>query len=120
MQKIFLLKCTLPMLRLVPFVMHGMLPIALSYLTSFHKHDQPPRSLLAPTIDALVLSAFPIAWFFAFMYYTDVPSLLFVSLSVAFAMQRKHAMAGLVCVQPSYAFAQLNIFLSLRSSSLGF
>ncbi|KAI0277109.1 hypothetical protein BGY98DRAFT_934606 [Russula aff. rugulosa BPL654] len=29
-----------------------------------------------PTLDAVVLSTFPIAWFFGFLYYTDVPSLL--------------------------------------------
>ena len=30
------------------------------------------------TLEAIVLSALPIPWFFGFLYYTEVPNVLFV------------------------------------------
>jgi alpha-1,2-glucosyltransferase len=52
--------------------------------------------VLTPILDAVVLSAFPIAWFFGFLYYTDVPSLLSVIVTVVAASQGKHWFAALV------------------------
>jgi hypothetical protein len=57
-----------------------------------------PSSLLSPTLDAIVLSTFPIAWFFGFFYYTEVPSLVFVVWTIVAASQGNHWLAGLVRV----------------------
>jgi alpha-1,2-glucosyltransferase len=46
--------------------------------------------------EAVILSAFPIAWFFGFFYYTEVPSLLFVVGTAVAAMQNHHWFAALV------------------------
>lgn len=47
--------------------------------------------------EAVVLSAFPIAWFFGFLYYTEVPSLVSVVWTVVAASQDRHWLAALVC-----------------------
>lgn len=91
-----MLKCNLPMLRLTPLFTLLMLPIVLTCLLSFHKRERPPTSLFAPTPESVVIAAFPIAWFFGFLYYTEVPSLLFVALTVVAATQDKHWLAALV------------------------
>lgn len=57
---------------------------------------RPPPSLLTPTLDAVVLSAFPIAWFFGFLYYTDVPSLFSVIITIVAASQGRHWTASMV------------------------
>jgi alpha-1,2-glucosyltransferase len=44
----------------------------------------------------VVLSAFPIAWFFGFLYYTDVPSLLSVIITIVAASQGRHWTANMV------------------------
>jgi alpha-1,2-glucosyltransferase len=51
---------------------------------------------MQPVPEATVLTTFPIAWFFGFLYYTDVPSLLFVVLTTVFAMQERHWLAAMV------------------------
>lgn len=97
LKRIFMLKCNLPMLRLTPLLTLLMLPIALTRLLCYHKRERPPTSLSAPTPEAIILSAFPVAWFFGFLYYTEVPSLLSVVLTVVAAAQGKHWLAALVC-----------------------
>ena len=57
---------------------------------------RPPPSLLTPTLDAVVLSTFPVAWFFGFLYYTDVPSLLSVIITIVAASQGRHWTASMV------------------------
>jgi alpha-1,2-glucosyltransferase len=57
---------------------------------------RPPPSLFTPTLDAVVLSTFPIAWFFGFLYYTDVPSLLSVVVTIVAASQGRHWTASMV------------------------
>lgn len=72
-----------------------MLPFALTRLLCYHKRVRPP-AIMKPTAEAVILSTFPIAWFFGFLYYTDVPSLLGVAASVAAASQGSHWSAALV------------------------
>lgn len=83
------------MLRLTPLVALLALPPALTRLLCFHQRERPPP-LLSPSMDAVVLAAFPIVWFFGFLYYTELPSLFFVVCTIAAAGQGKHWLAGLV------------------------
>ncbi len=85
------------MLRLTPLLALLALPIALTRLLCFYKRERPRNSILSPTLEALVLSSFPIAWFFGFLYYTDVPSVLLVIWTVAAALQGDHWLAAFVC-----------------------
>ena len=96
LKRIFVLKCNLAMLRLTPLFALVMLPFALTRLICYHKRDRPPSSLFVPITEAVVVAAFPIAWFFGFLYYTEVPSLVFVLLTVVAATQHKHWTAALV------------------------
>ncbi|KAI5119916.1 hypothetical protein M0805_000881 [Coniferiporia weirii] len=108
LSKLFVFKCTLPILRLTPLVTLLSLPLILTRLLSYQRRERPPRELLSPTSDAIALSLFPIAWFFGFLYYTDVPSLAFVLATVVAALQGRHTLAaslGLV----SCMFRQTNI-----------
>ncbi len=93
-----MLKCNLAMLRLTPLLALCTLPLALTRLLCYHKRERPPSSLVAPTSEAVVLALFPIAWFFGFLYYTEVPSLVFVVLSVVAATQDRHWLSALVSV----------------------
>jgi len=52
--------------------------------------------MFTPTLDAVVVSMFPIAWFFGFLYYTDVPSLLSVVVTIVAASQGRHWAASMV------------------------
>lgn len=98
LKKMFMLKCNVPMLRLTTMLPLLALPPVLTRLMCFHQRDRPSARILTPNLDAIVLSGFPIAWFFGFLYYTEVPSLLFVVGTVVAAMQNKHWFAALVCV----------------------
>lgn len=92
---VFMFKCNLFMLRLTTTLTLFALPPVLTQLLVFHQRRRPPP-ILAPSIEALVLSTFPIAWFFGFLYYTEVPSLVSVLCVVVAATQNKHWLAGLV------------------------
>lgn len=94
--KLFVFKCSLPVLRLTPLLTLLSLPVLLTRLLSFHRRIRPPRQWLSPTVDAIALGLFPIAWFFGFVYYTDVPSLAFVVATVVSAYQGRHWRAALV------------------------
>lgn len=96
MKNIFLFKCNLPTLRLTPLITLLVLPFALTRLLCWHQRVRPPSSSFVPTLDAVVLSAFPIVWFFGFLYYTEVPSLLFVVSTIVASSQNKHWLAALV------------------------
>ena len=93
-----MLKCNLAMLRLTPLLALCALPLALTRLLCYHKRERPPPSPVTPISEAVVLALFPIAWFFGFMYYTEVPSLVFVVLSVVAATQNQHWLSALVSV----------------------
>jgi hypothetical protein len=96
LKRVFMFKCTLPMLRLTVTLSLLGLPVVLSYLLCFHKRIRPPTSILAPIPDAIILSLFPMAWFFGFLYYTEVPSLLFVAWMFVAAVEDRHWQAALV------------------------
>lgn len=108
LKRVFMLKCNLAMLRLTPLFMLLALPLVLTRLLCFHKRERPPRSLFVPTAEAVVVSAFPIAWFFGFLYYTEVPSLVFVVLTIVAATQGKHWLAALLGAV-SCTFRQTNV-----------
>ncbi|EJD04392.1 glucosyltransferase [Fomitiporia mediterranea MF3/22] len=108
LSKLFLFKCTLPILRLTPLLFLVSLPIIYTRLLSLQRRVRPPNELLSPTADALALSLFPIAWFYGFLYYTDVPSLAFVLGSVVAAFQDYHTLAALLGLI-SCTFRQTNI-----------
>jgi alpha-1,2-glucosyltransferase len=94
-KKLFLFKCNIPMLRLTTTLTLLALPLALSRLLCYHKRER-QRTMLSPLNEAVFLSFFPIAWFFGFLYYTEVPSLLAVVLTVVAASQNQHRLAALV------------------------
>lgn len=108
LKRVFMFKCTLPMLRLTTVLALMSLPLILTHLVCFHKRVRPPLSLVVPTADALVLGLFPIAWFFGFLYYTEVPSLVFVVWTVVAASQDRHWLAALLGLI-SCTFRQTNI-----------
>lgn len=103
LKSLFLFKCRLPTLRLTPLLTLLLLPLALTRLLCYHKRLRPPPSLFTPTLDAVVLSAFPIAWFFGFLYYTDVPSLLSVIFTVIAASQGRHWFASMALSAARFA-----------------
>ena len=84
------------MLRLTPLLALLSLPLLLSHLRAFHLRVRAPRSLLIASLEGVVVAAFPIAWFFGFLYYTDVPSLASVLATVVAATKGRNALAGLV------------------------
>ncbi|KAH8086666.1 glucosyltransferase [Cristinia sonorae] len=107
LRRIFALKCNLAMLRLTPLLALLSLPLALTRLLCYHQR-QPVRSSFTPTPEAIVLACFPIVWFFGFLYYTEVPSLAFVVLTVVAATQDRHWLAALLGAI-SCTFRQTNI-----------
>ncbi|KAJ7042691.1 glucosyltransferase [Mycena alexandri] len=117
LKKAFMLKCNVPMLRLTTMLPYLTLPLVLTRLMCFHQRERIPARLLSPTVDALVLSAFPIAWFFGFLYYTEVPSLLFVTGTVVAAMQNQHWFAALLGLI-SCTFRQTNVVWVLYAYAL--
>ncbi|KDR84862.1 hypothetical protein GALMADRAFT_233298 [Galerina marginata CBS 339.88] len=108
LKRMFLVKCNVAMLRLTPALTLMALPIALTRLISYHKRERPPPSILTPLPEAVVLAAFPVAWFFGFLYYTEVPSLLFVVCTIVAASQQNHWLAALLGLV-SCTFRQTNI-----------
>ncbi|KAJ7102367.1 glucosyltransferase [Mycena belliarum] len=108
LKKAFMLKCNVPMLRLTAMLPLLALPLVLTRLLCYHQRERPPSRLLSPTVDAVILSAFPLVWFFGFLYYTEAPSLLFVVGTIVAAMQNKHWFAGLLGFI-SCTFRQTNV-----------
>lgn len=98
LSKLFLFKCSLPILRLTPLVTLLSLPLLLSRLLSYQRRVRPPQEMFSPTLDSITLSMFPIVWFFGFLYYTDVPSLAFVLVTFLTALQEKYWLSSLVSV----------------------
>ncbi|KAI0757334.1 glucosyltransferase [Daedaleopsis nitida] len=108
LKKIFMFKCNLSMLRLTPMLSLLALPIVLTPLLCSHKRERPPPSLTTPLLEAVILASFPLAWFFGFLYYTEVPSLVSVVSTVVFASQGRHWLAALLGLV-SCTFRQNNI-----------
>ncbi|KAJ7630545.1 glucosyltransferase [Roridomyces roridus] len=117
LKQAFMLKCNVPMLRLTTLLPLLALPLVLTRLLCFYQRERPPSQILAPNLDAIVVSAFPIAWFFGFLYYTEVPSLLFVVGTVVAAMQNDHWLAGLLGLI-SCTFRQTNVIWVLYAYAL--
>ncbi|KAI8995441.1 glucosyltransferase [Trametes punicea] len=117
LKKIFMLKCNLAMLRLTPVLSLLALPITLTPLICYHKRERPPPSLATPPLEAVILASFPIAWFFGFLYYTEVPSLVSVVSTVVLAMQGRHWLAALLGLV-SCTFRQNNIVWVLYAYAL--
>lgn len=108
LKRVFLFKCNVAMLRLSTLLSLLALPAALTRLLCYHKRERPPASIIVPIFEAIVLAAFPIAWFFGFLYYTDVPSLLFVVATILAATEDRHWLAALLGLI-SCSFRQTNI-----------
>lgn len=102
------------MLRLTPTLTLMLLPLALTRLLAFHKRVQPPSSIISPTFEAMALSAFPLAWFYGFLYYTEVPSLLSVVMTVMFATKGWHWGAAVV------RFVKLHFIISFSDTICGY
>lgn len=114
LSKIFVFKCTLPILRLTPMLCLLALPIILTRLLCYQRREHPPTELLAVTGDAIALSLFPIAWFFGFLFYTDVPSLAFVLGTVLAALQGRHILAAVVGIVSNLCSFQFHLLNSSR------
>jgi alpha-1,2-glucosyltransferase len=91
-------KCNLSMLRLTPLLCLLALPPALARVLAFHERERPPP-VLSPSAGAVVLAAFPIAWFFGFLYYTELPGLLAVAAALGAGAQGRHWLAGAVRIE---------------------
>jgi alpha-1,2-glucosyltransferase len=85
------------MLRLTPLLSLLTLPIALTRLIFLHKRERSRGPVLSPCPEAIVLSVFPLAWFFGFLYYTELPGLVLVLWTIVAASQDDHWLAALVC-----------------------
>ncbi|KAI9511775.1 glucosyltransferase [Russula earlei] len=108
LKAVFIFKCRLSTLRLTPLLTLLVLPLATTHLLCYYKRIRPPPSIFTPTLDAVIISTFPIGWFFGFLYYTDVPSLLSVILTVVAASQGRHGAASMLGII-SCTFRQTNI-----------
>ncbi|KAL1749109.1 glycosyltransferase family 59 protein [Schizophyllum fasciatum] len=107
LKRFFLVKCSLATLRLTPLLALLILPLALTRLLSYQRRVRPPP-LLSPSAAAVVLAAHPLVFFYGFLYYTDVPSLLAVVTTIVLAQEERHWLAALVGAI-SCTFRQTNI-----------
>ncbi|KAH9919109.1 glucosyltransferase [Fomitopsis serialis] len=112
LKQVFMFKCNLAMLRLTPALSLAALPFALTRLLCYHRRVRPPYTVFVPTTEGVVLTSFPIAWFFGFLYYTETPSLFFVVTTVVAASQGRHWLAALLGAV-SCTFRQNNIVWSI-------
>lgn len=113
LHRIFAFRCNLALLRFTATLTLISLPLFLTRLLAFHRRRRPPP-FLAPSPEALVLSTFPIASFYGFLYYTEVPSLVSVLLTIMLATQHRHLSAAMVRhIAP--AFQPLRVALISRS-----
>lgn len=96
LKRIFLFRCTTGILRLTNVLFLLTLPPILSHLLATFRRVNPPRTLHEPTLESLVISAFPVAWFFAFLYYTELGSLVLVLGMLLAAVKGRHWTAALV------------------------
>ena len=115
LKKLFVFKCNLSMLRLTTTLTLLGLPLALTSLLCYHKRIRPPIEWLSPSPEAVLLAFFPVSWFFGFLYYTEIPSLLTVVLTVVAASNHNHWQAALVCHAFRQRFCHCSTELSLAS-----
>lgn len=103
--RIFGFACSLWTLRATVTLTLITLPLFLTQLLAFHQRRP---SSLCPTTEAVVLSTFPLAWFYGFLYYTDVPSLISVLATMLFSTRSQHSLAAVFGVVSCF-FRQTNI-----------
>ncbi|KAF8609686.1 glucosyltransferase [Ceratobasidium sp. AG-I] len=108
LKKVFLFKCTIPVLRMNNLLLNLLLPPLISHCLALYRSDRPPRTLLQPTLESIAISAFPIAWFFSFLYYTELGSVFFVLATVLAAGRGAHILAAIMGAI-SCTFRQTNI-----------
>ncbi|KAF8342782.1 glucosyltransferase [Cantharellus anzutake] len=108
LKKIFLFKCTIGTLRLTNILLLSFFPPLISSLQAKLRRIDAPQSWLEPTLESIVISAFPITWFFAFLYYTETGSVFFVLACLLAALHQKHWLAALLGLI-SCTFRQTNI-----------
>ncbi|CAE6407760.1 unnamed protein product [Rhizoctonia solani] len=118
LKKVFLFKCTVPVLRMNNLLLNLMLPPLISHCLALYRSDRPPRSLLQPTIESIAISAFPIAWFFSFLYYTELGSVFFVLVTILAAGRGAHCWAALMGAI-SCTFRQTNIVWVAYAAAFG-
>ncbi|KAF8679668.1 DIE2/ALG10 family [Rhizoctonia solani] len=118
LKRIFLFKCTVPVLRMNNLLLNLMLPPLISHCLALYRSDRPPRSLLQPSIESITISAFPIAWFFSFLYYTELGSVFFVLATMLTAGRGAHGWASLMGAI-SCTFRQTNIVWVAYAAAFG-
>ncbi|CAE6534662.1 unnamed protein product [Rhizoctonia solani] len=118
LKKVFLFKCTIPILRMNNLLLNLMLPPLISHCLALYRSDRPPRSLLQPTVESITISAFPIAWFFSFLYYTELGSVVFVLATILAAGRGAHVLAALLGAA-SCTFRQTNIVWVAYAAAFG-
>ncbi|KIY45502.1 glucosyltransferase [Fistulina hepatica ATCC 64428] len=111
------LDCSDSFLRLTVTIFLLCLPNAIDRLINVHRHAE-PSLWWSPSSESIVISTFPIAWFFGFLYYTEIPSLLFVSYTVVAAMSGRNWLAALIGLL-SCTFRQTNIVWTLYAYAAG-
>ncbi|PFH50766.1 glycosyltransferase family 59 protein [Amanita thiersii Skay4041] len=112
LNKLFLLQCQIPFLRFTVLLTLLALPLVVTRLLCSNRRERPDTSLISPLPEAVVIATFPIVWFFGFLYYTDVPSLLFVLSTFVAASEGQHWMAALLGLV-SCTFRQTNVIWML-------
>lgn len=113
-------RCNVALLRFTVTLTLISLPFLLTRLLAFHQRRRPPP-LLAPSVEAIILSTFPIAWFYGFLYYTEVPSLVSVLLTVILATQHWHMSAAVVRLVAEHCFkVYLLLFPAVGCRQLSF
>ncbi|KAG1715800.1 hypothetical protein ID866_1376 [Astraeus odoratus] len=115
LHRIFALRCNLSTLRSSVTLILLILPLFVTRLLAFHQRSRPPP-LFLPTAEAVVLSTFPIAWFFGYLYYTEVPSLVSVLATIIFSIQDQHCLAAALGIISCF-FRQTNIVWVLYAFS---
>lgn len=120
LMKVFLLPCTIPILRLTNVLLLTLLPPFLDRVIASVRLDNERmrnRSWLEPSAEALIISSFPVLWFFGFLYYTDVASAISVLVTLYVARSGWHKSAVVVSPVPEpVKFERVNIDASLSST----
>ena len=92
---VFVPRCTPYFLRLIPLIC-SMFNFYLIYeikcITSKNKSD---RGRLGVLVDTMALSILPPMYFFAHLYYTDIPSITMILLSLLYSLKEKYFLSSL-------------------------
>lgn len=88
--------CNLAMLRLTNVLLVTAFPPLVDAVITQNRLERRTRSFLEPSAEALVISSFPLFWFFGFLYYTDVASVVAVLLTLLVSRSGWHKSAAAV------------------------